>query len=278
MGQSASIKDLKAQNTEFSAYLDQCTANLMTSAANDLAAFTAGTDSFYTKNNWDQQELGNGLNKNYQQVDEFSLDNVAKMVNAIAVGILGQSADPSTPAGSDVPAGTNMTPLPDVATAMLGFEGLAAKAAVSIITDILSLFTTKTTSSYSNNIVRQSLAPGLTLHLFAFDASFQQKGFFNNNSIIESFFSYKLIYSFQEGKTQGDVKYMQQHEQLIAKLSATQLSVQDKYDTALADSDGSTAATLKINNLKSTLDQITSGIEEYRTEIDTVTAKYPAKS
>jgi hypothetical protein len=276
MGKTVSIATLSQENSDFSKYLDQCTANLMTSANADLTAFNSGTDSFYTKSNWDRQEIGNGLNKNYQQIDEFSLDIVTKMINAVSVGILGQSASPTTPKGSTLPEGTNINgaAIATVAAAIGGFEVLAAQAAVSIITNILGLFATKTTMNYSSSFARQSLAPGLTLHLFSFNAGFQQSGWFNNKTILESVFSYNIIYSFKEANMQQGVKYMQEHSALIDKLNTTQKAVQDKYDAAILSSDGSDESLTLINNMQKLLDMMTTQLNNYQTEMDNLTAKY----
>lgn len=276
MGKTASITQMEQQNQGFSTYLDQCTANLMEMAKNDLAVFDTGTSDFYANPGWDNQLLGRGINKNFQLSNESSTDTIKAVVRNIAVSIFGQPSGVVASPNVALPEGTTVdkAAVAAVTTNLAGFESLATEGALTAVINMVASFTANPSLNYTSSTIRQSLAPGVTLHLFSFNAGFMQSTFFNNVMLFETVFSYKIIFSVKQALLQQEMKFIQDCQNLVAKLKATQTLIQEKYNKSKAVFDGSAEAKAEIDNLQKALDMVTVQINNYQAQIDAAIAKY----
>ncbi|MCP9752344.1 hypothetical protein [Ferruginibacter sp. HRS2-29] len=263
MGQTASVAQLLRQNGQFNTFLTQAKTALLAKAGTDLATFDAGTDNFYSSNGWDRQPMSVGQFTNLQFSNESAADIITAMVKAIAAGIFG---DGNVPQGATVDAKGRAAAAP----AFAGLEELATQAALASVAGILSMFASNDDTGYKTATVRQSLTPGLTLHIFACTQRVDVQTFGKSEALMLIYFNYELIYSFKEAQEQQDMEFIAQHQQLIGQLKTTQATLQQKYNAAIAG--GSFAQNAAI--LLGMINMITANIAAYQTEIDAVKAKY----
>jgi hypothetical protein len=228
MGRSESIKTQMADNTEFTKYLNQCTANLLESAKSDRQRFQENIKNHY-KSGWSMVLIGSGLHTDYKQSSEFSLEGVTKTLESIAKGFFGSG---TMPAGS-----TKTDQAASVLPAMLSEEALILQAALTVITNLLAIFSTKIELTYTSTEAHEMVKAGLTLHLFVMDASYQSSTYFGGNSIEEDIFEYQLIWSPEQQKQMGAKAEMDGYTENLRKAIATLATVQDNFDTESVKAD-----------------------------------------
>lgn len=266
MGSSPTVKSLQDQNQEFTTFIQQATANLKTRSRGDADRFESETNKFYANQKWDQQLLGGGENYDYKQFDEFSIAGLEQTVKSIASAVFGQSP---APAGSTIVKDTEAA-IKAVAS-LVSWEALAVNAALAFVSSLINAFDTAAVAQYSSTINRQSLAQGLTLHVWSMTDSFRSADYFNNKTIVENVFVYKLIYSFEEAATQQDIDYFNQHEVLIKKVEDVIQNLQDQYDTKLTDPN---TTDQELDGFEKRIDRAKALVNTYRKEMDDVKKKY----
>lgn len=269
MGQSKSITDLKQQNDEFNQYMTLATANLKSRAQPLEAEFNATVESFYTKNNWDQQPIGGGSNMDYRQASEFSLDSIQQSVQRVANAVFKGGVPPDGTLMDDAKA------VAKVASEMASFEVLALTAATSFLTQLLGAFDTGLSTEFHSTVQSKSLAPGLMLHTWYFGDAFQKEDYFNNQFIIENAVNFKLIYSFAQAAMEQDIAYMEFHSKEIDKLEDLIDKMQEHLDELQLDPATSLST---IEDYQKRMEMSKQNMETYRNEVDSLVKKYRANS
>jgi Yersinia/Haemophilus virulence surface antigen len=266
MGSSPTVKSLQDQNQEFNTYIQQATTNLKTRSQGDADRFESETNKFYADQKWDKQLLGSGEHYDYKQADEFSIAGLEQTVKSIASAVFGQRP---APAGSTIVKDTEAAV--KAVASLVSWEALAVNAALAFVSSLISAFDTSAVAQYTSTINRQSLAQGLTLHVWSMTDSFRSADYFNNSFIVENIFAYKLIYSFAEAATQQDIDYFNQHEVLIKKVEDVIQNLQDQYDARLTDPN---ATDKELDGFEKRIDRAKALVNTYRKEMDDVKKKY----
>jgi hypothetical protein len=260
MANSDSIKTQIADNTEFTKYLEACTANLLESAAKDRQSFKNNIQTHY-KEGWTQNVLGSGLHKDYKQSDEFSLDKISATVKSIVNGFF----------GANMPAGSDKTPdATKILQTMASEEVLILQAALTVVTNLLAIFSEKTELTYTSTEAHEMVAAGLTLHLFVMDTSYTSSTYFRGKSIEEDIFEYQLIWSPEQEKEIGKKKVMDGY---IKNLDAAILSlgkVQANFDKEAEKDDPDQP---KLKRLADTIELMNNTINKFRTMLNGVTLR-----
>src|SRR5205807_10344102 len=122
---------------------------------------------------WDKQLLGSGEHYDYKQADEFSIAGLEETVKSIASAVFGQSP---APAGSTIVKDTEAAV--KAVASLVSWEALAVNAALAFVSSLISAFDTAAVAQYSSTINRQSLAQGLTLHVWSMTDSFRSADYF----------------------------------------------------------------------------------------------------
>ncbi len=201
MGHSPTIKEQKDLHNEVTSYLNQCLQDVKDSAASDLAKFDKNINDYYNNNKWTMTLMGQGEHADYKQIHEFSVDGITKTLKGIVNGFFG---------GENLPEGSSKTPdakkLPSLVS--LSEQELVLQAALILVSNILAAFSTKTELSYTSTSQQFMVKPGLTLHVFVMNAEYQSKNYFNNETIEQNVFNYKLVWSAEQEKAVGQKDVM----------------------------------------------------------------------
>ena len=250
-----------ADNTAYTEYLAQCVKNLKASASEDLASFEKVTTKYYSDNNWKMTLMGQGEHADYKQSDEFSLDGITKAIKGIVDGFFGTE---KLPAGSTKTGDASKLP-----TLLAGGEkALILQAAMTLVTNLLEIFSSKTELTYTCTSNHAIILPGLTLHIFVMNAGYQSTNYFGGHSIEENIFVYKLIWSAEQEKTMGTKTVMDAYTAQLNKLIDSMEKKQNQFDDEIAREDPDLG---KLKKMQDAIDFMLQQIARFRTLLNGVT-------
>ena len=143
----------------------------------------ADIEKFYRDGGWDDRKpLLASTYVDVQNVSEWSLSNVNRILTAVSGAIFGSS---------NPPPGTVIDPeaaLGDVISKIPTLQMLVLSKAFSAIQGILEVFTMKSSTNITMQHKIESVAPGVTVFVYINSNSFQQQSFFNNEMITQYFY------------------------------------------------------------------------------------------
>lgn len=248
-------------NTAYTKYLAQCVANLKSSAAGDLAAFETVITKYYSNNNWKMTLMGQGEHADYKQSDEFSIEGITKAIKAIVTGFFG--------AGT-LPKGSKKTDEASNLSSLLppGEKDLILEAAMTLVSNLLEIFSKKTELTYTCTSNSAVVLPGLTLHIFVMNAGYQATNYFGGHSIEENIFVYKLIWSAEQQITMGNKQQMDTYTALLKSISNDVLAKQKQFDEEVLKDDPDLK---KLENMQKAIDYMTTRMNNLRKQMNAVT-------
>jgi uncharacterized protein YktA (UPF0223 family) len=133
----------------------------------------------------------------WRQSDVNNLDVIAKSINQVAKSVM-----------------TGLT------SAELLPESVIVGIATTCITDVMGLFTTRTSASYSSGVRQVSLSPGLKMFAASVSMELEDKQIFNTGTLVASWIVYKVVYSNNLSKSEAKEKILNEiHQQLDDDLS-----------------------------------------------------------
>lgn len=183
MGKSDSIKDHEAKNNEFQEYMNKIKEDLKNKAAKEITDFGTQIDEFYGKNS--HVIVQEGQRWDFRQRSEFNLDSITKAVESIVDSVFTIMEEKKEGVEKD-------------------YKVLALEMGKNIVLNALKIFETSSVIEYSHSYTAETIAPGLTMHMLVATDSYINDKAFGNESIIENFIMFKVIYS--EELSQAEAK------------------------------------------------------------------------
>lgn len=198
MGKSISIEELEAADTKFAKYLEDRRKEIAATAKTTRKTMNEAIEKFYKDGKWDDRKpVCSAEYIDVQNISEWSLTNVNKILDAVGGAIFGsKNPPPGTKLDNAVEAGNNV-----VLNAVGGLQMLALSKAFSAIQGILEAFTVKSSTTITTHHKIEVVTPGVTVIVYTSSNSFQQKSFFNNSLISQYFF---MIDVYSSVKQLGD--------------------------------------------------------------------------
>lgn len=196
MGKGPTVQELAEQDENFRVYLNQIRGEVEADQAHDVKALDKIIEQYYTNGGWSYKPLLQLDALEVQQVSEWSLDNVSKILGAVRDAIFG---DESPPPGTEIEKGA------ETALALAEMEGLnllVMNKAFAVVQSILSTFATDT--SYRGKALTKTelVAPGITVFISIRSDVWKSQGFFNNDSIAQYLY---IVRSFFSAEQAGDI-------------------------------------------------------------------------
>jgi hypothetical protein len=258
-----SIAEMRKTQNEVQDYLDEIRTKLSAKVDSDLKTFTEGTTDYYKTNNWDFVTIGRGDHRDFRQVESFSLDLVADIVGNVAKGFFS-----TTPVGQVAGAvdSTKTAAMPASILALGNIQALALSATMTLISNVLGLFSTKTSITYNQNGQRLQIAPGLTLHILLYTETYDSNGAFVSKSIVQDAMTYQLIYSAAEEKLMGLKGVLDADFKLLEEANATLITMNETFDALNLDPNATDDAianyTKRIDNFMAQRDLLLQNLNE----------------
>ena len=254
MGSSNTIEQQKKENEAFREYVDQQTASMQTilkSKQDELEKLKSKT--FSESHITDQSFLFGGHYQHLETMSEWSLKNVAKIIDAVGGAIF----------GGPIPSGTKMASedaVKGVATSLAGMEGLIADAAFAGVQALLGGLTSTTSTSVMSNTMYKQVAPGLFLFMTTVSNKYSHSSFFNNEIINETIY----VFSGYSSK---------QAMEAVAGMKVTELLLKGYTDLATADAGLLSKVTDRIQQLDPTAPDFMATYQQFNNLADSISAK-----
>lgn len=196
MGKGPKVEELAQEDADFRKYLEQIRGEVEADQAHGIKELEKIIDQYYTDGGWSYKPLMQLNALEVQQVSEWSLDNVSKILGAVRDAIFGDSAPP---------AGTEIEKPGDVGLAlseMMDLNLLVMNKAFAAVQSILATFATE--SSYRGKALTKTelVAPGITVFVSIRSDVWRSQGFFNNDSIAQYLY---IVRSFFSADQAGDI-------------------------------------------------------------------------
>ena len=225
MGKSKSITDVQKDNTDFQKFLEEIQKGLKAKAEIEAKDFEKKVTEFYKDKKIDYTILAEGEKYDYTLTSEMGVstlkNTIGNMVNAL-FGLADQSKKgevviDKTENGSVV---SNVTDeVMNSIKLILVYRNMAAAVVTNLMTELLGIFSTKLEVKSSHNYAAEAIAPGLRLHIDVYADSCVSEQFFKNDSIIENYMRFQLIYSSKLAQLEGNM-----YTQLILEARKTKLA------------------------------------------------------
>ncbi|WP_122643950.1 hypothetical protein [Luxibacter massiliensis] len=216
MGKASKIKDLSKANVEFNSYMDELEKEMGEYAKKYQTEFLAEVNNFYADDKTRVQIEGKS-HRDYQIEIEFSMKNIKEIIENTTSEIFLSSS------------GGEEKEEQKIMSALESYKDMAAKIAVSFLTNVLSSLRFSQSSSYKYDIQHVSVGPGLTLHMLVVEKYYDGKGFFEKKRIIQNFIEYKLIFSKTVAAAEMDIEYITNQMREYSEYSETYLQLKKEY-------------------------------------------------
>lgn len=173
MGHSVSFPEMTTSGQTMDAYIQSRNAGIFADLQTTRDSFDKAILEAFSADQASKNQV-KALREvfDWRQSDENNLDVISKMINQVASTAL------------EGIAGEGLLPVP----VMIGI-------ATSAITDIMGLFTTKTSASYSSGIREVPLSPGLRMFATSVSIELEDKQIFNDGKMVVSWILYKIIFN-----------------------------------------------------------------------------------
>lgn len=225
MGKSKSIADAQRDNTEFQKFLEDIQQGLKAKADVEAKDFEKKVDDFYKDKKIDYTILAEGEKYDYTLTSEMGLstlkDTINRMINALFgladTSSKGEVVIDKTDNGSVISNVTNE--VMDSIKLILVYRNMAATVVTNLMTELMGIFSTKLEVRSSHNYAAEAIAPGLRLHIDVYADSCVNEKLFKNDSIVENYAKFRLIYSSKLAQLEGNM-----YTQLILEARKTKLA------------------------------------------------------
>ncbi len=285
MGKSNSIQNAEKADENFRNFLKNIQDDLVKKFEEEEAKFETEVKNFYTSSNYDMLMVAEGHKWSYHLMSECGVatlkDKVKEMVNSFfGVTELEETEKPEkvvevdkTENGSiNVPASKEVMKALNI---VKFFKNLASASAVNFLIGMFDVFSDKLEISAEHNYSSQALAPGLTLHVDLYSASYANAAFLKNDRIVESYIRFKLIYSYALADTATTMNTITvlggkiaQMEQELAEFDVKLFEMMSDLNTPMD----------KVMLYKTRSDMMHSYIDDARKEKDNLISEHMASS
>lgn len=257
MGQSKSIEELAAADQAFVKYMNDRRKEITETRGATRKEMDAAIEKFYKDGKWDDRKpVCTAEYVDVQNVSEWSLDNVNKILDAVGGAIFGsKNPPPGLKLDKAVQAGNDA-----VLAAVGGLQTLALSRAFSAVQGILEAFTLKSSTSITMNSKIEVVTPGLTIFVYTNSNNFQSKSFFENNLISQYFF---MIDVYTSAKQLGDYTKFQDLQLFEEEKAGLRLIAR-----RLINNMANVESLEKLDQLSKQLDGIYERLEEITGKID----------
>jgi len=256
MGKSKSIEELEAADKKFENYLDGKRKEIEARQSETRAKMDADIEKFYREGGWDDRKpVMSASYVDVQNMSEWSLGNVNKILSAVEGAIFGSSnPPPGTAIDSDITSNPVIQKIPSL-------QLLVMARAFTAIQGILEAFTMKSSTNITMLHKVEVASPGLTIFVYVNSNSFRQQSFFNNDLITQYFF---MADAYSSAKQLGDytnfedLRLFEEEKENLRKIARNLISVMSEA-TELTQID---ALSRQLDGIYDRLEQITERIND----------------
>ena len=227
MGKSKSIKDQEKMNQNFQEYLKTLKDSLKEKVAEESENFAEKIKAFYDKKSYTVMQEGERWD--FRQKDEFNLDSITDVINSV----IDAAFSPGEGKPSDM---TNHE-----------YRDTAAQVGKNIVLNSLKIFEATSIVEFTHSYTAETVAPGLTLHMLVVTDSFANEHWLGNESIIENYIVFQLIYSEDIAKAEAKLALYDKQIQLMNTYLNTLNGVERQFMEKII-SGGVTEAELKLHS------------------------------
>jgi len=256
MGKSKSIEELEAADQKFENYLDQKRKDIEAKKAITRKEMDADINKFYNDGGWDdRQPVAFAEYYDVQNISEWSLGNVNKILTSISGAIFGSN---NPPAGTDLVSSITDNA---VISAIPSLQILVLSRAFAAVQGILETFTLKSSTSITMQKKIEVVSPGVTIFVYINSNSYKNSSFFNNEVITQYYY---MIDAFSSAKQLGayttmeDLRLFEKEKEVLRKIARTIL---DRLGL-VEDLDKVNQLSLQLDGIYDRLEQVTERINE----------------
>lgn len=242
MGKSNSIEDQQKKNEGFQTYTNMMKAE-MEKQTNAMESKIEEMVKEHYKSYSDNQNLLKGQYNHLTTISEWSLKSVNQIITLCAKTILGSKA----PEGSEKAEQKETTS--KAILAMKERNLFMQNEVFEAIEGILTCFESKTSTTVELVYQQKPIAPGITLFIGVAENSYAHKDFFNAETIVQTMYVYRIMFSLKEGLMQSklsDLECYENQKVVYRKLIEQQNEVVAQIDIT---SDGGYEKLMRISNI-----------------------------
>lgn len=183
MGKTQTIADKEKQDAEFKAFMEKLAADSKKKEEEMLGQIQAVVSDFYTKNGWKQARFFGDQRSDYQNYNDWSLQNVVNIINSIGSAISAAKFPSKEVPGSESAKPETNAEVKDHLPAFVEDINLTINRVVALLNGFLTQFASH--SSVSQKSAFQDLPMSGGLHLFVAQCGsvYREKKFFENQYI-----------------------------------------------------------------------------------------------
>lgn len=214
MGQSPSIKQMAEKEDEYRSYLAKLRAELKKRSGEMTADLDKNVENFYKQNSWTKTGFITGENADFVHEAEWSLKNVKNIIDQIGKAVFDSAGK--------LPEGVTVQKSDAVSKALGAMEGLEVYIAgkvFAVLSGIVESFGSATEITFTTGYKDEPIGNGFHLFASVAEDSYTSHDFFNNEKIIEYLYVYRVYFSQDEAKKQGNIMLTQLYEDQIQTFS-----------------------------------------------------------
>lgn len=183
MGKTQTIADKEKQDAEFKAFMEKLAADSKKKETEMLAEIQALVTDYYTKNGWKSARFFGDRRSDYQNYNDWSLQNVTNIITSIGNAISAAKFPSKEVPGSEKASSETNTEVKDNLPAFVEDINLTINRVVALLNGFLTQFASH--SSVSQKAAFQDLPMSGGLHLFVSQCGsvYREKRFFENQFI-----------------------------------------------------------------------------------------------
>ncbi|WP_204326023.1 trypsin-like serine peptidase [Sulfitobacter sediminilitoris] len=197
MGSTSAIDREKNNEPEFRAWYEQKTKEIAADLAITEGKIEEDVTKYFAKGGWDDYKpFIEGISVDTLNSNEWSLDNVGKILSAVEGAIFGSGEPPKgIKVENESTVGPAIAQMADLRLYVLG-------KAFEAIQGILQVFSTSSKAETHEKYSIDLVAPGMTMFMSIKTASYENSGFFSNQVISQYYYVFKVYFS---NKQAGDI-------------------------------------------------------------------------
>jgi hypothetical protein len=210
MGKSQSITDLAKKNEKFQEYIEKLKTQLDENSDKEKKKMDAEIEKYYKDNKFNKIEHIAGVNSDFMQKSEWSLENVKKIIETITQSMFGNATPPAgVKVNEDVSISAAIKKLTD-------FDTYILTKSFQVITGIVSSLGDSNTIKYKYQFKHESLGNGFHLFATVVCDSYEGYSFLKTEEIHEYLYIYRVCFSEDEASKEGKMMTIKTYQDEIA--------------------------------------------------------------
>lgn len=263
MGSSPKIADLQAADDNFRNYLNSIEQQLQAESDTAVKKMQGDIAAFYTYNHYDDaKQFGSGQNTDFLHEQEFSLDNLKKVIDSISAAVFsgapvpeGASVNKDAVAAADNQLGSEVG-------AMSNLELYIAGKVFDVLSNVVLSFGTGSSFTFSSSTKTESLGFGMQMFTCVSASSYQSHSFFSNEYISQYLYIYDVRFSVKQAQAEAELGLVQAYENQLAVFEDLLNKLGDELDQGA----------ISLDAYQTTSDKYQSYIDQFHTKIDSLKA------